>query len=308
MIGQQTSQDSLAKVFKPVTSKLDDVIDSNLNMRMPPKKKRPVKKGEVGIDYAPEVDPFEDMDVEGLVNFGDYVPPQQEKQLVPVPPTYEQSMKDVLEGKKELYVDPQYFPEQPDDLPPEYEDDEEIDYALEDEDLINKYLDDLNIPNYDDVEKRLKEPEMTPVKTKSYLNKILKDAKTTRKQLNGLKSDVTKKFKKGFISEAERQMRNKQIDTARGTLNQYIQHYDSKLKTIKGSGIRGRKQRGGNIMFYNNVRQLVKKLELIVGEILAGNTSIEMRNTGVAILDILLKTATINRPQYAKMYNQYFKI
>ena len=28
-IGQQTSQESLAKVFKPVTSKLDDVIDSN---------------------------------------------------------------------------------------------------------------------------------------------------------------------------------------------------------------------------------------------------------------------------------------
>ena len=38
-ISQQTSQESLAKVFKPVTSKLDDVIDSNLDLRMPPRKK-----------------------------------------------------------------------------------------------------------------------------------------------------------------------------------------------------------------------------------------------------------------------------
>ena len=35
-IGEQTSQESLAKVFKPVTSKLDDVIDSNL--RIPARK------------------------------------------------------------------------------------------------------------------------------------------------------------------------------------------------------------------------------------------------------------------------------
>ena len=34
------------------------------------------------------------------------------------------------------------------------------------------------------------------------------------------------------------------------------------------------KQRGGNIVFFNDVKQLLKKLELIVGEISAGNTSI----------------------------------
>ena len=77
-IGEDTSQESFAKVFKPVTSKLDDVIVSNLISKTPQRKKRPPKKGEVGIDYAPEVDPYEDMDVEGLIDFGDYVPPQQE--------------------------------------------------------------------------------------------------------------------------------------------------------------------------------------------------------------------------------------
>ena len=52
-IGQETSQESLAKVFKQVTSKLDDVIESNLNLRMPQRRKRPPMKGEVpnyGID------------------------------------------------------------------------------------------------------------------------------------------------------------------------------------------------------------------------------------------------------------------
>ena len=38
---------------------------------------------EEGVDYAPEVDPYEDMDVEGLSNLEDYVPPQGEKQIAP---------------------------------------------------------------------------------------------------------------------------------------------------------------------------------------------------------------------------------
>ena len=76
---------------------------------------------------------------------------------------------------------------------------------------------------------------------------------------------------------------------------------------MKGSGIR-RKQRGGNVMFFNNPKELLKKLELIIGERLAGNTSIEMRNMGVALLDTLLKTFAINKPQYEKLYKKYFKI
>ena len=48
--------------------------------------------------------------------FGDYVPPQQEKQLVPKPPTYEESLADILEGNKEIYVDPQYLSKAPDEF------------------------------------------------------------------------------------------------------------------------------------------------------------------------------------------------
>ena len=307
-IGQQTSQESLAKVFKPVTSKLDDVIDSNLDLRMPPKKKRPLKKGEVpnyGIDIDDEV---EDISLDDL--FDQPVLPQQEKQLVPKPPTYEESLQDLLEGKKEFYVDPQYFPQEPHDMPPEYDDDDEIDYGLDDEDISNEILNDISITDYENVEMRLNQPEMTHKKTKAYLDKIINDAKPKRSQLSSYKSHVTKQFKSGTISDAERQMRNRRIDNARVTLNEYIKHYNTKLETIKGSGIqsRGKKQRGGNIMFFNDVKQLLKKLELIIGERLAGNTSIEMRNVGVTILDTLLKMSTINRSQYSKLYSQYFKI
>ena len=78
---------------------------------------------------------------------------------------------------------------------------------------------------------------------------------------------------------------------------------------MKGSDIKGRRiKRGGNVMFFNDTKQLLKKLELIIGEIIAGNTSINMRNMGVNILDTLLRMSTINRPQYTKLYNQYFKV
>ena len=271
-IGEQTSQESFAKVFKPVTSKLDDVIDSNLNLRMPQRRRRPLKKAEVpnyGIDIEDEV---EDM---GLGDLFDEQPvlPQSEKQIVPKPPTYEESLEDILKGK-EIYVDPQYFPD-PQELPPEYDEDEGVDYAINDEDRTRETLDELGVMNYESVDKVINQPEMTPQKTNNYLNKIIKDAEVERKKFGGYKANVTKKYKKGAISETERQMMNKRLDDGRAVLNEYIKHHKTKLKTIKGSGIKGRrKHRGGNVMFFNDTKQLLKKLELIVGEIIARNTSI----------------------------------
>ena len=303
-IGEQTSQESFAKVFKPVTSKLDDVIDSDLNLRMPQRRKRPPRKGEVpnyGIDIEDEV---EDMGLDDL--FGDYVPPQQEKQIVPKPPTYEDSLADVLSQYPQELPPEQY----PQELPPEYDDDEEVDYTIDNEDLIKGILEDIGISDYEQIETILNQPEMTDKKKRLFINKIMKNAKFKRKQLSGFKANVTKQYKSGNLSEAERQMKNKRIDDARVVLNEYIKHYDTKLKTMKGSGIkgRGRRQRGGNVMFFNDPKQLLKKLELIIGEVIAGNTSINMRNMGVNILDTLLRMSTINRPQYTKLYNQYFKV
>ena len=300
-LGEKTSQESLQKVFKPITTKLDDVAFRNLNI--PRLKKRGRNRGVP--DYAVGVEDedggipdygLDDFFDEGLV-------PENKKQIVPKPPTYEESLKDILEGKKQIYVDPQYFPEEPQDLPPEYEEDEEIDYALDEEDSDNMILDDLGLSNYDDIEKQLNQPEMTPKKSKKYVNKKLKDAEFRRNQLKGRKSQVSQAYNKGKIGEAQKTMDYKRIDNASAVLNQYIKHYENKLK--EGSGL---KKRGGNIVFFNDAKQLLKKLELIVGEISAGNTSIEMRNTGVAILDMLLKTSKINKAQHEKLYKTYFKI
>ena len=302
-LGEKTSQESLQKVFKPITTKLDDVAFRNLNI--PRLKKRGRNRGVP--DYAVGVEDedggipdygLDDFFDEGLVL-------ENKKQIVPKPPTYEESLKDILEGKKQIYVDPQYFPEEPQDLPPEYEEDEEIDYALDEEDSDNMILDDLGLSNYDDIEKQLKQPEMTPRKIKRYIDKKLTDANIKRNQLKGRKSQVSQAYNKGKIGEAQKTMDYKRIDNARAVLNQYIKHYENKVETIQGSGI---KKRGGNIVFFNDAKQLLKKLELIVGEISAGNTSIEMRNTGVAILDMLLKTSKINKAQHEKLYKTYFKV
>ena len=245
-LGEKTSQESLQKVFKPITTKLDDVAFRNLNI--PRLKKRGRNRGVP--DYAVGVEDedggipdygLDDFFDEGLV-------PENKKQIVPKPPTYEESLKDILEGKKQIYVDPQYFPEEPQDMPPEYEEDEE--------DSANMILDELDLSNYDDIEKQLNQPEMTPRKIKRYIDKKLTDANIKRNQLKGYKSQVSQAYNKGKISEAQKTMDYKRIDNARAVLNQYIKHYENKVETIQGSGI---KKRGGNIVFFNDVKQLLKK-------------------------------------------------
>ena len=187
--------------------------------------------------------------------------PESEKQLVPKPPTYKESLEDMLKGK-EIYVDPQYFPQDPQELPPEYDEDEGVDYALADEDETKEILDNLDITNYESIDKVLNQPEMTSNKKRMYISKIIKDAEYRRNRLKGYKSHVTKKYKSGNISEAERQIENKTIDNSRIVLNKYIKKFNDELKTIKGSGIKGRrKQRGGNVMFFNDAKQLLKKLD-----------------------------------------------
>ena len=284
-LGEKISQESFQKAFKPITTKLDDVAFRNLNIpRLTKKRGKKLGVPDYGIALEDEDIPdygLDDFFDEGLV-------PENEKQIVPKPPTYEESLQDILE-----------------DMPPEYEEDEEIDYALDEEDSANMILDDLGLSNYDAIEKQLNQPEMTQRKIKKYVNKKLKDAEFKRNQLKGHKTQVSRAYIKGKIGEAQKTMDYKRIDNARAVLNQYIQHYANKVKTMEGSGL---KKRGGNIVFFNDVKQLLKKLELIVGEILAGNTSIEMRNTGVAILDMLLKTSKINKAQHEKLYKTYFKV
>ena len=243
-LGEKTSQESFQKAFQPITTKLDEVAFRNLNIpRLPKKRGKKLGVPDYGIALEDEDIPdygLDDFFDEGLV-------PENEKQIVPKPPTYEESLQDILEGKKRIYVNPQYFPEEPQDMPPEYEEDEEIDYALDEEDSANMILDDLGLSNYNDIEKQLNQPEMTQRKIKKYVNKKLKDAEFKRNQLKGRKTQVSRAYKKGKMGEAQKTMEYKRIDNARDVLNQYIKHYENKVKMMEGSGL---KKRGGNIVFF----------------------------------------------------------
>ena len=146
-------------------------------------------------------------------------------------------------------------------------------------------------------EKRMNDIQGSGIKGRG----ILKKVENERNRIKGYKATVTKKYNGGAISRDEMQIMNKLLDDKMTALNKYIKDHKKK---IKGQ----RKKRGGNVVFFNDVKQLLKKLELIIGEVIAGNTSIKMRNMEVNILDTLFRMSTINRPQYNKLYNQYFKI
>ena len=304
-LGEETSQIGLEKMFKPITAKLDDVIASNWSLpgslrslpRAQPARKRKAKLKK--IDYLPEVDPFEEMDVEGL--FDETVPPQPEKQIRPPPPTYEEIVKEVGED------------------PPAYED-EAPDYAVEPgdeaeqseaEENANQILDEFDLTNYDVLEKTLNEPNITSAKKINYLNNLLTIATKKTNQLKGYKASFTKKWKKGEITEEQKQWQHQRADRGFQALKEYKNYLNKKMITFQGSGIkkrsRERKKGGGAVSFFSNPKELLQKLKVIIGSILAGNTNVGIRNTGVGILDFLLKEGAINRSQHEKLFKNYFK-
>ena len=242
-ISDQMGEVEAEKLFKPITSELKELTAPKAPLRRLVKKKRPVPDYGIAID-----DEVPDYGLEDL--FGDQVLPQNDKQLVPKPPSYEDVLKDLASGEKQMYIDPAFMYE-PEDLPPEYE--EEVpDYNILEEDEINQALDKLNIPNYDDVELRLTEKGMDDKKSKAYLKNILKNAKEKRQQLTGYSMNITKKLNSGSITEAEAQYQRKIIQDTRKVLTDYMNYHQQKLqklKSIKGSGLKkkNKKRWTGNV-------------------------------------------------------------
>jgi len=208
-------------------------------------------------------------------------------------------------------MDPSYWQLDPTDPPPDYEPPDEETPAIEappddddeerEEDIgdANKILDHLEPHNYDDVQMRLDEPEMTATKQRNYPDKVIKYAKRRRRQVIAFKSAATKKFNKGEINAAEGDRIHRNSDKFRLELNDYIKSYKFKSKSIKGYGTSvTKRQLGRGVYFYNDAKELLQKLILIIGEMVAGNTSIQMRNIGQSILDTLLRTKAINKSQY----------
>ena len=174
-IRSKTTDQAIAKAFHlDKLDRLDQIVEQT-KPRQRRRVLRPRVNADGGIDYAPEVDPYEDVDVEGLLNLEDYVPPQAEKQIAKKPqklPQYE--------------MDPIFW-QIPNEPPPPYpyDEEEEEQLALEappvaeaEEDEANQLLDQLELPNYEDVEKRLAEPEMNYERRQKYLETVLKNAET----------------------------------------------------------------------------------------------------------------------------------
>ena len=273
-ISDQMGEVEAEKLFKPITSGLRELSTPQIPLRRLSKKKAQVP------DYGLEIGDDEEVPDYGLEDlFGEQVQPQNEKQLVPKPPSYDNVLEDIASGKKEIYIDPQYMYE-PEDLPPEYEEEEEgPDYNIIPEDETNQVLDTLKIPNYNTVDAILNQTGMNDTTRKIYLNKIIKIAKEERGRLPGFSTNITRRLKKGLMSQAEAQYERKIIVETRKVLKEYIDFNTQKLVNIQGSGLKRRKnkrKRGGQIQFFNNPTELMKKLELIIGSITAGNNSIKM--------------------------------
>ncbi len=59
-------------------------------------------------------------------------------------------------------------------------------------------------------------------------------------------------------------------------------------------------------IFFNDAKEMLQKLTLIIAEMEAGNTSLQMRNMGQSILDALLHSKHINKQQYQHLVKKYF--
>ena len=298
-IRSKTTDQAIAKTFRlEKLDRLDQIAEQTkprARRRVPPPRMDP----DGGIDYAPEVDPYEDMDVEGLLNLEDYVPPLAEKQIAKKTqklPQYE--------------MDPSFWQipdEPPNEPPPPYDEEEEEQLALEappEEDEDNKLLDQLELPNYDDVEKRLAEPEMNYERRQNYLKTVYKNAETRRKEIALMKTHASNKFKKGEITQETKNQIYKESDRLQGPIIEFKNKMRQKMKSFKGSGM----QRGRGVVFYNNPQELLEKLAVILGEMQAGNTNIKLRYMGQTILDTLLKNKSINKSQYQKIVKKYFPL
>ena len=320
-IRSKTTDQAIAKTFR--LDRLDQIAEQTK-----PKPRRRVQipriNREGGIDYAPDVDPYEDMDVEGLLNLEDYVapgvPPQQEKQIAKIPkkaPKYEidpgfwqlgdapPTYEDIFEEKEPLAIEGP--PDEDDEFVDDEEGDEDDDYEPDEPEEANKILDQLDLPNYNDVDMRLAEPEMTATRQRSYLQKVLNDAETRRKTVTAKKSNATKDFNAGKITEEYRDLIHANVGKREREIADYKKHLRSKLKSVKGSGLR-RGQRGRGAYFFNDAKEMLQKLTLIIAEMEAGNTSIEMRNMGQTILDALLHANHLNKVQYRKLVKKYFAL
>ena len=295
-IRSKTTDAAIAKTFRlDRLDRLDQIAEQTKPKQRRRVPLRPRVDADGGIDYAPEVDPYEEMDVEGLLNLEDYVPPQAEKQIAKAPqklPQYE--------------MDPSFW-QIPDEPPPPYEEEEELE-EMDD----NQLLEQMDLPNFDDVEKRLAEPEMTEERRRNYLRKVQKDAENRQRQAAVIKTHAANAYKRGEITRKEMDEAYAESDRLQKPIKELKKKVNFKLrpkiKPKKFKAITGKGQKGRGVVFYNNPQELLKMLAVILGEMEAGNTSIQMRNMGQTILDTLLENGSLKKSAYGALVRKYFPL
>ena len=167
-----------------------------------------------------------------------------------------------------------------------------------------RILNDLNIESYETANDVLKQEDLTKANKRGYIFRLVKEAKYRRNQLKGFKTAWTMRYKRGQITAEQKREHQESIDRSFKTLNRYIKFYEGRVEEFSGSGLKRKK--GGSVRFFANTKDLLQRLEVIIGSILAGNTNREIRNTGVGILDLLLKEGAINKSQHEKIFKKYF--
>ena len=145
------------------------------------------------------------------------------------------------------------------EAPPDEDEGDEVegdeDEDEDDEADVNKIFDGFQLPNYDDVQMRLGQPEMTPTLKRNYLDKVVNDAERMRKsQITVQKTHAYNAFKRGEITQEEKDRVYKNVSNLEKVIKDYKDYHKNQKKKIKGKGM----QKGRRIFFYNDAKELLQ--------------------------------------------------
>jgi hypothetical protein len=88
-----------------------------------------------------------------------------------------------------------------------------------------------------------------------------------------------------------------------GENQDYSDDYQDSSESFSGTTGQG----AGNLLVYKSKHDLWKRLRLLIGERMAGNTSLVLRNNIVVIIEELKKLKDLTRFEYKTLYNRYLQ-
>jgi hypothetical protein len=94
--------------------------------------------------------------------------------------------------------------------------------------------------------------------------------------------------KKAGSAGSEREEIDKEINV--------LQRYRFLLRASQGTGLK----------HYMNVRELIDRLEILMGQMTAGNDSVDIPNEAIAILDKLLQQKKISQEDHKRLYEKIY--